>query len=334
MCEIHAKASLKIGTLHYSENKFFIYLKLSIKCTYMRELLNQNALKYTRLKISEVSNKVITLEPENTLLDARNTLLRFNISRIVIARNNKALGIITEKDISRILYAELQHRQFKEIRLDEVMNKNLIEVNEEKELKSCAKLMLEHNISSLLVLDEDSLLKGIVTKSDLVDSYAKHYANRKLVEDLVQKYMTKKVLTVGPDEPIHMALMLMTDNKVSRVVVTRNRKPVGIITGRDLLPISLLFGTGINGHRWHISEPAEARRREQILIPSGIKAIFLAMDVMKYDPITITSDSDLSEAAHIMMRNRISGIPVVDSDNILAGIITKTDIIKRLASDN
>ena len=300
----------------------------------MEELLNQTAPKYTRLKISEVSNKVITLEPENTLLDARNTLLRYNISRIVIASNGKALGIITEKDISRILYTEPQHRQFKEIRLDEIMNKDLIEVNEEKELKSCAKLMLEHNVSSLLVLDKDRLLKGIVTKSDLVHSYAMHYAHRKLVEDLVQKYMTKKVLIVGPDEPIHMALMLMTDNKVSRVVVTRNRRPVGIITGRDLLPISLLFGTGINGRSSHVSEQAEERRREQILIPSGIKAIFLAMDVMKYDPITITSDSDLSEAAHIMMRNRISGIPVVDSDNILSGIITKTDIVKRLALDN
>jgi CBS domain-containing protein len=298
----------------------------------MEELLHQNASKYTRLKISEVSNKVITLEPENTLLDARNTLLRYNISRIVIARDNGAVGIITEKDISKILYTEPQNRQFKEIRLDEIMNKDLIEVNEEKELKSCAKLMLEHNVSSLLVLDDDRLLKGIVTKSDLVHSYAMHYAHRKLVEDIVQKYMTKKVLTVDPDEPIHMALMLMTDNKVSRVVVTRNRRPVGIITGRDLLPISLLFGTGIDGHHWF--KRSEVRRREQILIPSGIKAIFLAMDVMKYDPITITNDSDLSEAAHIMMRNRISGIPVVDSDNILTGIITKTDIVTRLASEN
>ncbi|HEY7078611.1 MAG TPA: CBS domain-containing protein, partial [Nitrososphaeraceae archaeon] len=113
----------------------------------MEELLHQNASKYTRLKISEVSNKVITLEPENTLLDARNTLLRYNISRIVIARDNGAVGIITEKDISKILYTEPQNRQFKEIRLDEIMNKDLIEVNEEKELKSCAKLMLEHNVS-------------------------------------------------------------------------------------------------------------------------------------------------------------------------------------------
>ena len=64
----------------------------------MGELLNQNAPKYNRLKISEVSNNAITLEPENTLLDVRNTLLRYNISRIVIAKNGKALGIITEKD--------------------------------------------------------------------------------------------------------------------------------------------------------------------------------------------------------------------------------------------
>ena len=101
-----------------------------IKCTYMG-MLNQNALNYTRLKITEVSNKAITLEPEKTLFDARNTLLRYNISRIVIARDNKALGIVTEKDISRILYTEPQHRQFKEIRLDEVMNKNLITVKGE-----------------------------------------------------------------------------------------------------------------------------------------------------------------------------------------------------------
>lgn len=291
-------------------------------------------MNYTQLKITEVSNKAITLRPENTLFDARNTLLRYNISRIAIARDNKALGIVTEKDISQILYTEPQHRQLKEIRLDEVMNKNLITVNRGNDLKSCAKLMLEHNISSILVLDESGLLDGIVTKSDLVESYAMHYAHRKLVEDAVKQYMTKKVLTVTPDEPIHMALMLMTENKVSRVVVTRNRKPVGIITGRDLLPFSLLFGTTIYGHQWNIRETIETPRREQILIPSGIKAIFLAMDVMKYDPVTITSDSDLAEAAHIMIRNRISGIPVVDSDNFLVGIVTKTDIVRRLASDN
>jgi CBS domain-containing protein len=53
---------------------------------------------------------------------------------------------------------------------------------------------------------------------------------------------------------------------------------------------------------------------------------------MTYDPIRITKDSDLAEAALIMMRNRISGIPVIDLDNELVGIITKTDIIRALAA--
>ena len=68
-----------------------------------------------------------------------------------------------------------------------------------------------------------------------------------------------------------------------------------------------------------------------MFIPSGIKEMFLAGDVMTYDPIVITKDSDLAEAALIMMGNRISGIPVIGSRADLAGIIRKTDIIRALA---
>src|SRR5262249_25650405 len=54
-----------------------------------------------------------------------------------------------------------------------------------------------------------------------------------------------------------------------------------------------------------------------------IKAIFLARDMMKYDPITIAKDADLTEAAQIMVNHRISGLPVLESNSeVLAGIIT------------
>jgi CBS domain-containing protein len=62
--------------------------------------------------------------------------------------------------------------------------------------------------------------------------------------------------------------------------------------------------------------------------------ITIAGSVMKYAPITIARDSDLVEAARLMKRNRMGGIPVLDLDNNLVGIITKTDIIKALRSDN
>jgi CBS domain-containing protein len=53
---------------------------------------------------------------------------------------------------------------------------------------------------------------------------------------------------------------------------------------------------------------------------------------MKHDPITVTGDADLIEAAQIMSNNRISGLPVVNSVDNLDGIVTKTDITKALAA--
>ena len=279
-------------------------------------------------KAKDVVRQAITLEPDNTLYDSRNVLLRYNISRVVVAKDNKPLGIVTEKDISRFLFREVPNRRLHEFSLYEIMNKNLIVATEEDDLTVCAKLMLKNKISSIIVIDNnDNVLKGIFTKSDMLDAYAKYYSTKSIVEE----YMTKEVITVAPDENLHTILQLMAVRELSRVVVTRNRKPVGIITGHDLLPLSILFGTRTAGKFWTTEEELIFRRQNK---PSGTKAFLLAEDIMKYYPITIAKNTDLAQAAQIMTRNRISGLPVVQYSNNasnLVGIITKTDIIKALA---
>ena len=219
-------------------------------------------------------------------------MIRYNISRVVIAKDNKPLGIITEKDIARFLYTEVPNRRLNEVTVNEIMNKDLTKVEEQTNLNICARMMLENKISSIIVVDNKGDLKGIFTKSDLVDAYARHYPRKFKVE----QYMTKKVITVAPDENLHMILLLMSDNRISRVTVTRDHKLIGIITGHDLLPVSILFGTGTPGSYWTTQEELIARRRAHRFIPAGIKAIFLAKDIMKYDPITISKDSDLAES--------------------------------------
>ncbi len=67
-------------------------------------------LKYEELKAKDLAREAIALEPSKTLYDTRNILLRYNISRVVIAKDNKPLGIITEKDIARFLYKEVPNR--------------------------------------------------------------------------------------------------------------------------------------------------------------------------------------------------------------------------------
>ena len=275
------------------------------------------------LKLTDIARKTITLDSGRTLLDARNFMLRYNISRIAISRNGKTVGIITEKDITRYLYDIPPTKGLSEISLKEFIRKNLITVNENSTIDNCSMLMLKHGISSLIVVDKEGKDKGIITKTDLIEYYAYHQT----VRILVHECMSKKVHSVAPDETIHMIAMLMTSHKISRVVVEKNKKPIGIVTARDFLPVSVIHGTGSLGY-WTTRADMILAKRHQRFIPSGMIAVVLAQDIMTSSPVTVSMNTDTAEAARVMIRNRISGLPVINKKGYLIGIITKTDILK------
>jgi CBS domain-containing protein len=113
--------------------------------------------------------------------------------------------------------------------------------------------------------------------------------------------------------------LLTIKNRISRVVVTRGEEIVGIITSRDLMPITSFV------------EGDESVESNDLL---GIGYIMLARDVMNKS-IIINKNTDLAEVAQIMYDKRISGIPVIaSSSNELNGIITKTDIVRALIETN
>lgn len=81
------------------------------------------------------------------------------------------------------------------------------------------------------------------------------------------------------------------------------------ITLDDLMEIS---------HRAHIH--ASIREKEALLVQS----------LMTSDLLTVQKETSLSDAAHAMVSNRISGLPVLDQSNKLAGIITEADLLRAI----
>lgn len=125
----------------------------------------------------------------------------------------------------------------------------------------------------------------------------------------VKDIMSTEVVGIDKDQNIHDALKLMKKHKISRLAVLnghgRNNKAlVGIITGKD---IALRLGSSKYGD----------------LAPSH----FHISTVMSSDLVTVESNTNLGNAAKLMINNKIGGIPVVD-DGEMVGIITKTDFIK------
>jgi len=309
-----------------------------------------------QLKAKEViRNKPITLQTNETLYDVRNILIRYNISRVVITtkqtenkEEEEAIGIVTEKDIAQFLFRGMHGRRLNEIRIDELIrNQNLITVNENADLNLCAKLMLDSGVSSIVVTTQNDVsrgsnhtLRGIITKSDFLELYARNYGGKATVNE----YMAKKVLTVRPDESVHMALLIMVDSNISRVIVVNdNDKPIGIITSHDLLPASTILRANkitslppltqyrVKTKNEAMTKTTDTTTQYKSNLPYGMKRIVLAEDIMKSYPIMITDYADLIDAALVMRGNMISGLPVVDSSDKLVGIITKTDITRAVA---
>jgi CBS domain-containing protein len=276
------------------------------------------------LKAIDICRPIIALNSSRTLLDARNSMLRYKISRIVVSFNGKSIGIVTEKDIANFLY-DIPAKQLSETALKDITQKKSHTVNESSTIGYCCKLMLQKNISSLIVNDGQGKNKGIITKTDIVGVYAYHHQPSHIP---VYECMSDKVYSVGPYESIHMIALLMDIHNISRVIVQKIMKPIGIVTSKDFLPISLFHGTKPPGRHSTTLADTNLAKKKQRFIPSGIIEIICAKDIMTPAPITIHKDVDIAEAAKLMISNRISGLPVINAKHHLIGIITKTDILK------
>jgi CBS domain-containing protein len=257
---------------------------------------------------------VITVQPESSIFDA---LLKMQINfvkHIVIAVKNKPVGIVTERDINRFLGEDKTAHVVDEIPIKHVMKKNVITITYDTEdiFEQCAARMETFKIGSVVLVNDNGELTGIVSRTDLTKSYANVFGGKYLVKD----FMTKKVVTCRKSDSLKYALSLMNKNQVSRLVVTNeNGFPIGLISTNTLLTHSDYFTKG------------NTRSRDYLLPIHGGGNITVN-DLLNDELLIINEEEDLTVGAGKMIKNSISGIPVVDSNRNLVGILSKTDVVR------
>jgi CBS domain-containing protein len=269
-----------------------------------------------------MTQKVITCSPVTALLQVQQLMVNNSISRIVVVdENSKPVGIITQKDMINFLVADKSKRGIEEIKAEEAMTKKLITATRKVSIAKIAKTMATKGISSVIIVDDKSKLEGIVTKTDATAWYSTTKSTFK-----VQDFMTAKTVTVNPSQSVFLVASLMAEHAISRVVVVADKehKPAGIITEADMTMMSRLL------------KPAKVLKEKTPLIVKGAiappKNVYLltASDIMTADPVTISKDANLTDAAQLMTKHSFSGLPVTEKGK-LVGIITKSDIIRAVA---
>jgi CBS domain-containing protein len=269
-----------------------------------------------------MTQKAITCSLTDTLLHIQQLMVNNNISRVVVVDgNNKPVGIITRKDMINFLVVDKSKRGIEEIKAEEAMTKKLITATRKASIAKIVKTMATKDISSVIIIDNKGRLDGIVTKTDITAWYSTTRSAFK-----VQDFMTAKPVTVKPSQSVFLVASLMSEHAISRIVVVADKenKPAGIITEADITLVTRLL------------KPAKVLKEEKPLVVKGAiapsKNIYLltASDIMTSDPLTVSKNANLTDAAQLMTKHRFSGLPVTEKGK-LVGIIAKSDIIRAVA---
>ena len=113
--------------------------------------------------------------------------------------------------------------------------------------------------------------------------------------------MVKEVITTTRDSTVEEAVKLMNEHEIGCLIVTENKKPIGIVTERDLL--------------------------KRILAKSQILKKIRVEEVMSTPLISVEPDVEIGDASRLMFQKNIKKMPIVKKDKLL-GLVTLTDILR------
>lgn len=103
----------------------------------------------------------ITLSPEKTIADAMAVMEKFSISGIPITEKGKLVGILTNRD--------LRFQKEFNLPIGQVMTReNLVTVKEGCDLSTAQEILHKHRIEKVLIVDDDGMLKGMITVKDIM----------------------------------------------------------------------------------------------------------------------------------------------------------------------
>lgn len=243
----------------------------------------------------------VVLEPSVFVNDAVAAMAQSQVSCALIYQQQQLIGIVTERDIVRVV---AQQKNPEKLTVAEIMTQPVItiSISDIDSIFSISRLFSKHQIRHLPVIDEQSQVLGVITPHDVRHLLRPEHLLRHL---RVNEVMVTSVFTGSPEDSIYGIAQQMADHQVSCVVIVNSHgsRPMGIVTERDIV-------------QYHAM---------------GLDFGQLTAEVVMSQPLTTVQPQEYLWAVHQhMQRLRVRRLVVSDSNGLLAGIVTQTQLLKLL----
>ncbi len=168
--------------------------------------------------------------------------------------------------------------------------------------RAIAKL-IDKQITGLPVVDDKMHIQGIITEKDVLRLlYEKHTS-----AGVVEEFMTGNVVSFDIKDRLPDICKTLANSGFRRVAITQGKKLVSVISRADLI---------------------RQQAREFHQYDMSQKKTVTARDFMKQGLITVSRDASIYKAITLLADNKVTGLPVVDKDMKLEGVITERDCLK------
>jgi len=282
--------------------------------------------------VMTIAKKTVVTAPQTaTIKEAAETMVKNKFRRLPITNpgTGQILGIVTSMDILDFLGGGNNYKIFEEKyagnflgavneSVKEIMTRDVEVISHKDSIDHAIEKMRKKNIGALPVVDGDRKMVGIVSERDFVN-----LLSGVLTDEVVEDYMTTKVISTTPGTRIEGASKIMVRNKLRRIpVVGEERrtshpekdKIMGIVTSTDILE----FLGKNSAFDKMISNNAEDVLNTTIT------------EIMEKNIVATTAQTRLGDLCNSMEKEGIGGSPVV-SNGELEGIITERDIMKAVS---
>ncbi len=245
---------------------------------------------------------VIVVRKDESVYEAIRLMIGKNISGLPVVDDTGLVGIISEKDLLKLLF----DKEFLPGIVEDYMTREVVSFDEEDSVQDVCYSLMTNHFRRVPILRRGNIV-GIISRADLIKANKNKFKPESIVEEpkkckavpKARDVMKCGLMTITKGAPIYEAVEILATRDVTGLpVVDSCMNLVGIISEKDIL------------------KPLYDPKAE----PGNVE------DFMTKEVVSFNQDDNLFDICQCLMNNNFRRVPILDQGR-LAGIISVTDII-------
>ncbi|EWG06970.1 MAG: signal-transduction protein [Candidatus Aramenus sulfurataquae] len=258
------------------------------------------------MKLGELADEPKVVAHVNTRLgEILSKMKEENQWVVPVLKEKKVVAMLTDKNLIRRAVS-LETRVF-------TIASPTVTLNENDDFGKVVAKFYTSKARAIPLVNSSRELVGLVTRENVLNYLLE---SGEIPNAKAREYMSSPPIMLSSSDSVAKARWEIVRNHVSRIPVVNEKNLEGIVTTRDI--VNALYSVS-------------GRKRESIMAEEERIMAMPLKDIMVYPVITVNGADSLSKVAEKIVKNKISGMPVMEGDYV-AGVISGIDVIKSLES--